>query len=107
MQNLAWRDHIPHTHSCTPGTHAHKNSYCLYTIYSLPKQITNRDFRQGKIVAWSRKHGRSVFFGKTNVFRLSLKELRWGFCQRGSGRLFHAEWPKTEKAQEPTVESLV
>ena len=87
-----------HAHSCTPGTQ--EQLLPVHNlIYSLPKQITNRDFRYGKIVAWSKKHGRSVFFGKRNVFRLSLKELRWGFCQRGSGRLFHTKWPKTEKAQ--------
>ena len=46
-------------------------------------------------------------FGKRNVFRLDLNESREGFCQRGRGRSFHVEWPKTEKVQEPTVESLV
>ena len=30
-----------------------------------------------------------------------------GFCRRGRGRSFHVDGPKTEKAQEPTVESLV
>jgi len=36
-------------------------------------------------------------FGKRNVFRLDLKESREGFCQRGGGRSFHVEGPKTEK----------
>ena len=44
-------------------------------------------------------------FGKRNVFRLHLNESKEGFCRRG--RSFHADGPKTEKAQEPTVESLV
>ena len=46
-------------------------------------------------------------FGKRSVFRLHLKESREGFCRRGRGRSFHVEGPKTEKAREPTVESLV
>ena len=48
-------------------------------------------------------------FGKTNVFRLHLNESREGFCRRGRRRSsFHVDGPKkTEKAQEPTVESLV
>ena len=46
-------------------------------------------------------------FGKRHVFRLRLNESRKGFGQRGRGRSFHVDGPKTEKAQEPTVESLV
>ena len=38
---------------------------------------------------------------------LDLNESREGFCRRGRGRSFHIDGPKTEKAQEPTVESLV
>ena len=30
-----------------------------------------------------------------------------GFLSRGRGRSFHVEGPKTEKAREPTVESVV
>ena len=45
-------------------------------------------------------------FGKRHVFRLHLHESREGFCQRGRGRSFHVDGPKTEKAREPTVESL-
>ena len=45
-------------------------------------------------------------FGKRNVFRLDLNESREGFCQRGRGRSFHVDGPSTEKAQEPTAESL-
>ena len=40
-------------------------------------------------------------------FRLDLNESREGFCQRGRGMSFHVDGPKTEKAQEPKVESLV
>ena len=46
-------------------------------------------------------------FGKRNVFRSDLNEAREGFCRRGRGRSFHVDGPKTEKAREPTVESLV
>ena len=46
-------------------------------------------------------------FGKRNVFRLNLDEFREGFCRRGRGRSFHVDGPKTKKAREPTVESLV
>ena len=35
----------------------------------------------------------------------NLNESREGFCQRGRGRSFHIDGPKTEKAREPTVES--
>ena len=45
--------------------------------------------------------------GKRNVFRLDLNESREGFCRRGRGRAFHVDGPKTEKAREPTVLSLV
>ena len=46
-------------------------------------------------------------FGKRNVFRLDLDESREGFCRRGRRRSLHVDGPKTEKAPEPTVESLV
>ena len=57
--------------------------------------------------ARNRKHGRSTILGKRNVFRLDLNESREGFCRRGRGRSFDVDGPKTEKALEPTVESLV
>ena len=44
---------------------------------------------------------------KRKVFRLDLNESREGFCRRGRARSFHGDGPKTEKALEPTVESLV
>ena len=44
---------------------------------------------------------------KGNVLRFELKEFREGFCRRGRTRSFNVEGPKTEKAQEPTVEILV
>ena len=46
-------------------------------------------------------------FGKKKCFRQLLNESREGFCQRGRGRSFHVDGPKTEKAKEPTAESLV
>ena len=57
--------------------------------------------------ARNEKHGRSTILGKRNVFRLDLKESREFFCRRGRGRSFHVDGPKTEKAREPTAESLV
>ena len=41
------------------------------------------------------------------MFERDLKECRESFCGRGKGKSFQAEGPKTEKAREPTVESLV
>ena len=38
---------------------------------------------------------------------LDLNESREGFFRRARGRSFRVEWPKTEMAQEPPVESLV
>ena len=46
-------------------------------------------------------------FGKRNVFRLHLKESIESVVRRGRGRSLNVDGPKTEKAQEPTVESLV
>ena len=46
-------------------------------------------------------------FGKKECFRLYLNESRQNYCRRGRGRSFHVDGPKTEKAREPTVESLV
>ena len=46
-------------------------------------------------------------FGKRNVFKLHLKESREGFFLRGQERSFHADGLKTQKVQEPKVESLV
>ena len=42
-----------------------------------------------------------------DVFTLHLNEPREDFSRRGRGRSFHVDGPKTEKAREPTVESLV
>ena len=41
-------------------------------------------------------------FGKINVFRLHLNDSREGFSQRGRGRSFHVDGPKTggEKKQQ-------
>ena len=53
------------------------------------------------------KTWRVYSFWKINVFRLHLNESREGFYRRGRGRSLHIDGPKTEKAREPTVESLV
>ena len=45
--------------------------------------------------------------GKRNVFMLHLNESREGFCRRGRGMSFHVDGPKTEKARELAVDSLV
>ena len=60
-----------------------------------------------KAAARNRKHGRCTVLNICLNFRLRLNETNEGFCRRGSGRSFHADGPKTEKAREPTVESLV
>ena len=60
-----------------------------------------------KAEAQNVKHGRPIILRKRFVFKFDLKESRESFCRRGRGRSFHAEGPKTEKAREPTVESLV
>ena len=52
------------------------------------------------------KTWQSTVFGK-NVFKLHLNESREGFCRRGRGRSFHIDGPKTEKARESAVGSLV
>ena len=46
-----------------------------------------------------------LFWKKRNVLGFDFKESREDFCQRGRGRSFYAEGPKTEKAREPTVDS--
>jgi len=40
-------------------------------------------------------------------YGLHLNESREGFCGKGRGRSFHVDGLKTEKVQEPAVESLV
>ena len=42
-----------------------------------------------------------------HVLRLDLKDSREGVCQKGRWRSLHVEWPKTEKALQPTVESVI
>ena len=53
------------------------------------------------------KHSGSILFGKRSVLRWDLKKSREGFFRTGRGRSILVEGPKAEKAQEPTVESLV
>ena len=54
----------------------------------------------------NRKYGRSTVLGK-DVFLGFQNESRECFCRRDRGMSFHVDGPKTEKAREPTVESLV
>ena len=58
-------------------------------------------------ISTERKTWQVYNFGKRKVFRLDLNESREVFCQRGRGRSFHVDGPKTEKAREPAVKSLV
>ena len=44
---------------------------------------------------------------KYSLLLLLSMESREGFCRRGRGRSLSAELPKTEKALEPKVKSLV
>ena len=47
-------------------------------------------------------------FGENkSFFKVDLNESREGFCWRGKGRSLHVDGPKTEKARESTVQSLV
>ena len=50
---------------------------------------------------------RPTVLGKETFFSLHLNESREGFCRRGRGRSFHVDGPKTEKAREPAVGSLM
>ena len=72
-------------------------------IYTQLKKGSKRP----EVLEWNRKHGRSTSFRERNVFRLHLNESREGFCRRRKKRSFNVNGPKTEKALEPTVESLV
>ena len=95
-----------HTHR---GTHTRK--YSDHTKLKYPQLKMGSkclgDLEWMKTSAQNKKHGRSTIFGKKKVFRLDLNESREGFCRRGRGRSFHVDGPKTEKAWELTVESLV
>ena len=111
-----------HTHTCAhtrTHTHTHMRTHththtdtCTYkhadytklNLHSLKQVPANRDLRQKKLKL---KTWHVYSFGKRNVFRLHLNESREGFYQRWKGGSFHAEGPKTGKAQEPPVESLV
>ena len=67
--------------------------------------MTDEETDEDHSVQW--KTWQVYSFGKRYVLKFDLKESREGFCRRGRGRSFHVEGPKTEKTQEPTVESLV
>ena len=98
--------HTTHTHR---GTRKHSDYTKQQQNHSL-KQAANKNLRWMKTAEQKRKHGNQVYI-LWNVFRLQFRlqfnESREGFCQRGRGRSFHVDGPKTETAREPTVESLV
>ena len=91
-------------------THRHPHLSILTIqnlIYTPFKQTTNWDLRWRKTAVLNRKCGRLIVSEKRHVLRFDLKESRKGFCQTRRGSSFHVEGPKTEKAQEPTAESLL
>ena len=96
-----------HTHPCTlTDIPAHTNTVCTICNPNL-NRLQTEAYKGGKQQREKGKHGGSVALEKRNVLRLNFKESREGFFRRGRGRSFHVEQPKTEKAREPTVESLV
>ena len=97
-----------HTHTNTHthihrGTCTHEHSdYAMLNLHSLKQAAmeTNEDS------STEQKTWQVSSLGKRDVFRLHLNESREGFFRRGRGRSFLVEEPKTEKAREPTTESL-
>ena len=65
------------------------------------KRAANSDLRRMKTATRKGKHGYNL--GEKKCSRYGLNESREGFRQRGRGRPFHVEGPKTEKAREATV----
>ena len=61
------------------------------------KQRLETDKETDEVSTRNGKPGRPIVLGRQ-------KELKVGFCQRGRGRSFPVEGPKTEKAREPAVE---
>ena len=91
---------------CT-GTRTHV--YADYTQLNL--QPTLPDSKQGLEVEEDSSGAGNMagllFWEKKKCLDVWLKESREGFCRRGRGRSFIVEGLKTEKAREPTVESLI
>ena len=67
------------------------------------KQKLETDKETDELSTRNGKPGRPIVLGRQKSW-FDLKELKVGFCQRGRGRSFHVEGPKTEKAREPAVE---
>ena len=82
--------------------HTHTQAPTHMSILKMGSKLRPETDEDSSIV---RKHGYS--FGNKNVLRFDLNESREGFCWRGRGRSFHVKGLKTEKAWEPTAESLV
>ena len=92
------------------GRGAPAHTITLYTTYSPNSSSTDYKDRpkRRRENSCARGETRRVYcLGKRNVLRLDLKESREGFCRRGRGRSFLVDGPKTVKAREPTVESLI
>ena len=92
-----------HTHTHThKGNSTEKHSDTDNTnIRSPPKKMGMKWRREmDKDSSMEQKTWQVYSLGKRNVFRLDLNESRKGFCQRGRGRSFHVDGPRTEKGQE-------
>ena len=92
-------------------THTHKQSGTDTQVYSIYTIYTQLNRQQTGISGTGRQQGGAenvagLLHGEKEMSRLDLKESREDFCRRGR-RSVHVEGPKTEKAWEPTVESLV
>ena len=87
--------------------HTHTHEYTHYTKHNLNGQQTWGRGRH-QTPAQNRKHGRSTVLEEEIMpWGLIWKEFREGFCPSGRARSSHVEVLKTEKVQEPTVESRV
>ena len=90
------------------GTHTHTSMLTTQNlIYAQLKTGSKQQLEMDEDNSLEQKTWLVYSFGKRNVLRFNLKELREGFCWIGRERSFHVEGAKMEKAQEPAVESLV
>ena len=93
------------THAQT-RTHTYINiHYKQFTTRRLKNPDNKLGFGAEEDINAERNHGRPTV-GKIHFWRLDINESRDGFLRRG-GSFHNTQGPKTEEAQEPTVESLV
>ena len=94
-----------HAHACTRmHTHARTHAHTHIHTHAQLKKGGKQRLEMDEDSSTEQKTLHVYNFGKSNVIRLNLNESRENFCRRGRGRSFHVDGPKTEKAQEPTVE---